>query len=125
MGQNVCLDTDVVIAILNNEERALNVINFIHSSEIFITVITLFELLLRETNLDKIEVFRNHVKILDFDETASRKASLILKELKKTGKIIEFRDLFIASICITNNCELATFNKRHFERIGELNLGDF
>ena len=122
MDQRVCLDTDVIIDILNNQERAQRLINKIENYDIFITSINLFELLQREINLDKIELFRKKVDMLTFDELSSRKASLIFKELKKTGKLIDFRDLFIAAICIANNCELATFNKKHFENVKSLRI---
>ena len=84
--------------------------------------LTFFELLLRETNLDQIETFRNKVNIADFDEPAARKASFIFKELKKKGKTIDFRDIFTASICIANNLSLLTFNTKHFRNIGQIKL---
>jgi tRNA(fMet)-specific endonuclease VapC len=120
--QKVCLDTDVVIAILNAEKRAADIITKINDIEVLITSITLFELMLRKTNLDAIEIFRNKVEILNFDETSARKASIIHKDLKNNGKLIDFRDLFIASIAITNNCQLATFNQKHFENIKDLRI---
>ena len=122
MEEKVCLDTDVVISILNGETRASKLIEEIQECEIFISTITLFELMLRKTNLEQIEMFRRKVNILDYDELSARKSSLIFKELNKKGKIIDFRDIFIASIPIVNNCRLATFNKKHFESIKELIL---
>ena len=122
LEQKVCLDTDAVISILNNESRSISLINAIEDCEVHITTINLFELLLRKTNLEEIEIFRKKTQLLDFEENASREASSVFKELKKKGKLIEFRDIFIASICIANNCTLATFNKKHFENIKSLNL---
>lgn len=122
MEQKVCLDTDTVIAILNNEERAANLTDKIGQSTIFITTITLFELLLRKTNLQAIETLRNKVYVLDFDEDSARKASLLFKELQSKGRITDIRDVFIAAICLMNKCALATFNKKHFEHIEEIVL---
>ena len=122
MEQKVCLDTDVIIAILNNEERAARIIDKTENAAIFITTITLFELLLRKTNLEIIEMFRNKVSIIDFDEEAARKASIIFKNLQEQGKIIDIRDIFIAAICVTTNCMLSTFNSKHFENIKELEI---
>ncbi|MDP3727988.1 MAG: hypothetical protein Q8R18_00900 [bacterium] len=31
-------------------------------------------------------------------------------------------DVFIAAICVINKCDLATFNKKHFEHIQEIVL---
>lgn len=122
LDQKVCLDTDFVIAILNNEERSHSLIDKIEHSEVYITTVTLFELFLRETNLDKIEILRTKVKILDFNEPSSRKASMIFKDLRKKGRLMDIKDLFIASSCIAHNCVLATFNKKHFVNIKELKL---
>ncbi len=122
MEQKVCIDTDVAIAILNGEERVENIIKRIENYEVFISSISFFELLLRKTNLDRIEELRNNVNLLDFDENAARKASLIFKELKEKGNIVDFRDIFIASMSIVNNCILITFNKKHFQRIKEFGL---
>ena len=122
MEQKVCLDTDVVIAILNNEERAVKAVEKIGNGNVFITTITLFELLLRKTNLQAIEIFRNKVYVLDFNEEAARKASDIFKELQNKGRMTDIRDVFIASICIANGGSLSTFNKKHFEHIKEISL---
>ena len=122
LERKICLDTDVVIAILNNEPRSFQIVDRIESYEAHITVITLFELLCRETSLEKIEIFKEKVNILEFNEVAAREASLILKNLKKKGRPIDFRDIFIASICIVNNCYLATFNIKHFKNIDGLKL---
>ena len=122
MEQKVCLDTDVVIAILNNEDRAAQLINKIEQRTIFITTITLFELLLRKTNLQVIETFREKAYVLEFDEDSVRKASVIFKELEGKGKIIDIRDIFIVAISLANGCSLATFNKKHFEHINQIIL---
>ena len=84
-----------------------------------------FELLLRETNIHQIENFIKDLELLSFDSIAARKASGIQKELKAKGRIIDIRDLFIASASIANNCILATLNKKHFENIKGLKLLDF
>lgn len=122
LDQQVCLDTDVVIAILNNEERASEVIDKIEAFEVYVSVVTIYELFLRETNLNEIEIFRNKVRVLDLTEGAARKASVIFNTLKKKGKIVDFKDIFIAAICIENNCKLVTFNKKDFENINDLKL---
>ena len=122
MEQKICLDTDVVISILNNEERAQRAIDKIEKATVFITTITLFELLLRKTNLEAIEAFRSKVSVLEFTEDASRKASAIFKDLKNQGRITDIRDIFIAAICTTTRCTLLTFNTKHFEHVKELEM---
>ncbi len=122
MEQKVCLDTDVVIALLNNEERAVRLLPAISENVVHITTVTLFELLLRKTNLEAIEIFRDKVYVLDFDEDSARKASFLFKELQSKGRTNDIRDVFIAATSIINMCHLVTFNTKHFEHIHELVL---
>jgi len=62
------------------------------------------------------------VQVLPFDKAASRVAVDINAELKRKRKQIEIPDLFIAATAVANNLTLATLNKKHFERIGSLEL---
>jgi len=125
MDQKICLDTDVCIAIVRQQSPYQDILRKIFYLRTYITSITLFELLLRRTNIHKIENFIKDLGLLSLDSRAARKSSDIQKELKEKGKSIDMRDLFIASIAITNNSILATLNKKHFENIKELKLLDF
>lgn len=125
MDKKICLDSDTCIAIINKKGPYQNILNNLLDSRVFISTITLFELSLRTTNIDKVENFIKDLEILDFDSVAARKASDIMKMLKIDGSIIEIRDLFIASTAIANECKLATFNRKHFSRIKDLNLVEF
>ena len=122
MAKKICLDTDLAIAILNGEARAEKFRNALSDNELYISSVTVFELFLRKSNLDKISIFLTNVGILYFDDKSAIEASEIYKELEKNGRIIGINDIFIASIAITNNCSLATFNKKHFLRIKNLEL---
>jgi tRNA(fMet)-specific endonuclease VapC len=125
MDKKICLDTDVSIAIINGEERVINLLNGLHNLEVYITSITAFELLLREKRLDVAKRFVEKAKTIPFRNIDAIKSSAIFKDLKEQGTIIDFRDIFIASICISDDCPLATFNKKHFKRIKGLKLVDF
>ncbi len=122
MDTKICLDTDMCIEILKDTEKGIDLLNSVDNSEVFITAVSVFELFLRETNLHAIEKLLLKTSILDFSELCARKASEISKEQKRIGRLIEIRDLFIASTAIINNCTLATLNKKHFENIKELEL---
>jgi len=125
MDQKICLDTDACIAIIKQLSPYEELLEKIFSLRTFTTTISVFELFLRRTNISQIENFIKDLEILSFDSMAARKASEIQKELKAKGKIIDIRDLFIASTAIVNNCALATLNKKHFENIKDLKLLDF
>lgn len=122
MAEKVCLDTDICIAIVKGDPKAGKLGDLIGSSKLFVTSITVFELYLRNNNLHEIDSFLDGMVVLNFDEECARKASSIYKKLRADGKLLEFRDIFLASISIINNCSLATFNKKHFSRIPNLKL---
>lgn len=89
------------------------------------TSVILYELSMGAKTVNKVQDLDNlliGVDILPFDEQAVRKAAEIYHKLRLSNKMIEFRDIFIAAICIVNNLELVTLNTKHFERIDELNL---
>ncbi len=125
MGKKVCLDTDICIAILNADARAEKFREASADAELFASSISVFELYLRKENLNIVSNFLNNLPILHFNKECAIKASEVYKVLEKQGKLLEFRDIFIASIAIVNNCNFATFNKKHFSRIKELKLLDF
>lgn len=125
MDTKVCLDTDASIEILKNTAKSHQLLDLIKEREVYITAIVAFELLLRETNLDAIEKLLLKTDILDFSGLSARKAAETFKDLKRRGKLIPMRDLFIASSSIVNNCALATLNKKHFEKIKGLELLNF
>ncbi len=125
MDTKVCLDTDIAIEILKNTTKASKFLDLTKDSEVYITSISIFELLLRETNLDAIEKLLLRTAILDFSELSARKAAEIFKDLKGKGQMIPLRDLLIASTTITNNCALATLNIKDFKNVKDLKLLDF
>ena len=64
------------------------------------------------------------VEVLSFDKSASRIAVDINAELKRKRKQIAIADLFIAATAVANGLNLATLNKKHFDRIEALTLMD-
>lgn len=122
MDSKVCLDTDVCIAILRKESRAEDIRSLIENRDVCISVITTFELLLRKSNINVVEQFLTYIPHMIIDDSVARKTSSLYKELEQKGELIDLRDMFIAATCLAKDCELLTFNKKHFERITELRL---
>lgn len=52
----------------------------------------------------------------------AKEASKIYRNLRTKNKIIEFRDILIASSAIIYKIPIATINKKHFERIDVLEI---
>ncbi len=123
MDRKICLDSDIIINFLRKSPKAKETLNKL-GGEFYTTQINLFEIwsgrLIDEEKTIK-EMLNSLIKF-DFDEDAAIKAGEIMVNLKKSGNIIDFRDLFIASICIVNNLELLTNNKKHFERLKKYGL---
>lgn len=122
MDKAVCLDTDVCIEIIKGTSKGIQITETIAEKEVFISSISVFELYLRNFNLDKLDLFLQKVYVLDFDTITAMRSSDIDKDLKKKGKLFEIRYIFIAASCIVNNLGLATFNFKHFESINGLSL---
>lgn len=126
MAEKICLDTDICIAIINGEDRANKFRAAAANSDLYLSSITVFELYLRKTKLEKVAEFLGNfgLAVLSLDKNCAITSSLIYKDLEKLGAMIEFRDIFIASVAISNNCKLATFNEKHFSKIKDLKLLD-
>ncbi|MCF8365440.1 MAG: type II toxin-antitoxin system VapC family toxin [Bacteroidales bacterium] len=118
------VDTNIIIRHFRSADKAKTILTEItRKSEIQITSVTLYELLIGATNEQKRDdVFKiiTGVAVLPFDTDSSKIAASIFQTLKAKNKIIEFRDIFIAAICINNGLPLKTLNKKHFDRIGGL-----
>ena len=122
-----CLDSDILVGILRNNEDAIKMSHKIdEEGGAFTTSINAFEILagarlsLKQKNIDEAKKLLAKLGILNFDEKSADKASQLLGELKKSGKIIDFKDIFIASISIENGCKLVTRNIKDFSKIKEI-----
>lgn len=60
--------------------------------------------------------------VFPFDKKACQNALEIHQNLKSRNQLIDIPDLFIAATAQINNLSLATINKKHFERIEDLNI---
>jgi len=62
------------------------------------------------------------IKVIPFDEKAVTTAVDINANLKRMRKQIDLADLFIAATAVTQNMQLATLNRKHFDRIERLGV---
>jgi predicted nucleic acid-binding protein len=123
MVRKICLDSDVLIELLKNNEKTKTQINSLDAT-FYITSINVFEIWSgRWTKKEKIiSDLINSLEIIDFDKESSLKAGDIRINLNKRREPIEIRDIFIASTCISNNIELLTYNKKHFKRLEKFGI---
>jgi len=125
-SSGVVVDTNIFIDYLRaRDKKNTDLYKISDSSIIYISAVTLYELLMGATNEQKREDVRlltEDVIVLPFDEEISIKASEIYHELRSTNKMIEFRDIFIAATCLVYNLSILTTNISHFQRIKGLQI---
>ena len=130
MEDNICLDTDFLVNFLRNKKEEREFIgNNEEKSNLATTYINVFELFYgayksneHENNVKAVKELINRLYILNLSEESSRKAGEILARLEKEGNLVDFRDLLIGVIALTNNFSIKTNNVKHFSKIKELTV---
>src|SRR3989344_9460774 len=99
MDRKVCLDSDIQIEILkNNQQISEKIIEL--KANLYTTSINIFEIWtgrLKKQEDSAKQLIRS-LKKINFDENSALKAGDINLELKKSGELLDIRDVFIASI---------------------------
>ena len=115
----VVLDTDCLIQLEKGDLTFVEPLKGV--SSLLITSITVFEFAFGDSFDENDNRLEDYVTI-PFNKDDGLLAAKMMKELRKIGMEIEFRDVMIASICINNKIRLLTRNKKHFERLKEYGL---
>ncbi|MFN0137842.1 MAG: type II toxin-antitoxin system VapC family toxin [Phycisphaerae bacterium] len=128
----IVLDTNVVSAITQPDPEATVSVWFSRQSErgLWLTSVTLYEVRygLRLLPAGKrrtafVSAFEAVVsqdfesRVLTFDAAAAEIAAEIVAANRESGRTVEIRDVFIASIAVSNGAAVATRNVKHFARI--------
>ncbi len=124
----VVVDTDLLIDWLRDRRPAADrVESWLRSGALYTTAITAFELRLghdfveREPNILRVLVGRT----LDFDLLSALRAGEVHRHLAASGTPIGVADTLQAGTCLRYGLPLATGNRRHFERVPDLELVDW
>jgi tRNA(fMet)-specific endonuclease VapC len=124
----VCLDTDLLVALLRGEPRAVSSIKKLEGEgeHLATSAISAYELLKgaivssrRNENLKLVEDLLSSIPILPVSLKSSEASATIYGELASKGRIIGELDILIAGICAYND-ELLVSNDRHFQEIGRM-----
>lgn len=121
MVKKICLDSDVLIDLLKGKKEVIKKINKF-DAEYYATSINVFELWMGKKNKETIFELISTLKILDFSKKSGFVAADIKNKLKEKGEDLDIRDIFIASVCIEQDIELITNNKKHFQRLKKFGL---
>ena len=120
-NSDILIDTSIIIDYLRKVNKSKTEFwRVINEYNCAISTVTLYELYSGAKN-DKqkkeLDIILSFLEIIPFDISQAKYASDIFQTLKKENKLIEFRDIFIASCAISKKLPLVTLNKKHFERI--------
>ena len=127
-----CLDTDFIIDYLRKPSKPVK--SIMESFErgriqVYTTSMNTFEVWLGvclapkpEELAGETDELLSQLEIANFGYDASIEASRIMAELRRGGRAIEIRDLFIGTIAKINETPLITRNVKHYERIPELTI---
>ena len=125
-NRRVLVDTSVIIDYLRKKNKEKTLFwELVNKYNCYVSAVTVYEIYTgakdeaKRVEADTVISFLN---VISFDTPQAQNASIIFQKLKKENKLIEFRDIFIASCAIVQNIPLATFNTNHFERIKKLKI---
>ncbi len=122
----IIIDTSILIDFLRSKNKNQSVLWLLKENYFcYTSSITVFELYCgakTDIHLRDLEKLFRWINILSFDEETAKLSSQIYKELKAKNQLIEYRDIFIASIAVKFKYSLATLNTKHFNRIPNLSL---
>lgn len=128
----VCVDTDFLIDLSNREEKALEKLKEIRAGgdTVYTTTISIGEYYTGayrsrdiETRVAKAREFLKAFAPMTLDHESARLWGQLSAELK--SNTIGDLDLLIASIALSNKQTLITRNKKHFERVPELEVEEW
>ncbi|MEM2936444.1 MAG: type II toxin-antitoxin system VapC family toxin [Candidatus Bathyarchaeia archaeon] len=128
--KSICVDTDILVDYLRGREPGKTTFdNWRKKAEIYITSVTMFELLLgahlsskRQERVNEVQSLLDQCGLLLFDRDSAEKAAEKGAELRLKGHTIDIRDLLNASICLSRKMPILTKNKAHYERVNGLTI---
>ena len=124
----VCLDTDFLIELDRQQQRAVAKITELADREeiIYTTIINVAEYYAgahKSRNKNAVQMAKDYIRdfsVLLLDEQSALVWAKLYNELRANA--IGDRDLFIASIALANKQTLVTRNLKHFERVPGLTV---
>jgi tRNA(fMet)-specific endonuclease VapC len=127
MADNIILiDTSILIDYFRKSDKANSIlISLIKKGYKFhISSITEYEIYVGSTPIQQTfwDGLLEKIEVHSFNKQTAKVAVEINNELKRKRKQIAIADLFIAATAIGNNLPFATLNRKHFERIDNLQM---
>ncbi len=124
----VIADTNIFVEYVRKRNKQNTSLYKIASSHTLVTTsITVFELYFGARTPDAVQTISQVLKdmaVFSFTDEAAKIAAIEQNRLRSRNKIVDIRDLFVASIAIANDLPVATLNRKHFRNVGALHLLD-
>lgn len=124
--ENILIDTDIIIEYLRSRDKSsTEMIKLMQEHDLFLSSISEFELYLgakTTRHQNDLDLLFSEVEVIPFDFGCGKIAARIWKDTKSRHQHIEIKDIFIASIAISNDVWLKTFNTKHFQGIQGLKI---
>ena len=126
MEVTVVVDSCVFIEYFRSKNKESTLLSKLNQQRriLYVSAVAKYEVLSGagdETLNEWRQIFEN-VTVLMFDDSIVMTARGICRQLKQDNKLIDLGDILIAATAIANDLPLATFNRKHFERIQDLRL---
>ena len=123
------LDSDTCVDVLRGQDRVTEHLERIHSTFVYISTITTFELMhgaIKSSNaasaMERLLRFIRQVNELPFDRDAANAAAHIQRNLLVRKAPIGPYDLLIAGHAVSRNLTLVTSNTREYQRVDGLTI---
>jgi tRNA(fMet)-specific endonuclease VapC len=130
----VVIDTDILVDFLRGSREAVLLVSHFEERKFLLatTTINAFELYYGahkskepEKAAQSTRQLLDRLVLLPLTSKSAQRAGHIYADLEKKGQPVGLRDTLIGAIALTRGYRVATRNKEHFEKIGDLQLIDF
>jgi predicted nucleic acid-binding protein len=114
----VSIDTDVLIDYSKDKDTILDKLLSEKETDLYINPVVMAEFLadqnlVNKKKLDETLDFLSRFKMINIGKNIGIKTGEIMRKVPS----LKWKDAMIAACCLTENCRLATRNKRHFSKI--------
>jgi tRNA(fMet)-specific endonuclease VapC len=123
------LDTDWILQSLGDRQPALDTLDQLAGSRIFVSYITVGEIyepafnsVNPQAHLVNFRQFLSSYHILTLSDPIMERFAELRAYLRRRGQLISDFDLLIGATALHHELTLLTFNRRDFERIPDLKL---
>ncbi|WP_018621458.1 type II toxin-antitoxin system VapC family toxin [Spirosoma luteum] len=122
----ILVDTSILIDYYRKTDKEKSVwISLVRQSYSFaVSTVTKYEIYAGATTsqLTFWDTVFQAITVIPLDELSVDTAVILNSALKRKRKQIDLADLFIAATAVAHNLSLVTLNRKHFDRIDNLNV---